>query len=63
MSTHALAHPAGSGTPDAAAANADAFLRSLYVVLALAPEPPQIRADLVLTLVTFLRELHPGFLA
>jgi len=49
-------------TPDPAAGNADAFLRSLYLVLALGPRPPRIRADLVLTLVNFLRELHPGWL-
>lgn len=42
--------------------NADAFLRALYLVLALGQEPPPIRADLVLTLVDFLRELHPDLL-
>lgn len=48
--------------PAAAGVNADAFLRSLYLVLALGQEPPPIRADLVLTLVDFLRELHPDLL-
>ncbi|GAB4008271.1 DUF2785 domain-containing protein [Nocardioides ultimimeridianus] len=48
--------------PAPAGLNADAFLRSLYLVLALGQEPPPIRADLVLTLVDFLRELHPDLL-
>lgn len=58
----ALAHFSGASSPDHGAANADAFLRSLYLVLALGSQPPPIRADLVLTLVTFLRELHPDLL-
>lgn len=48
--------------PDPVAANAAAFLRSVYLVLALGAEPPPIRGDLVLTLVNFLRELHPDLL-
>jgi len=58
----ALAHARRTDQPDHAGANADAFLRSLYLVLALGNQPPPIRADLVLTLVTFLRELHPDLL-
>lgn len=58
----AVAHRPGAGAPAPDAANADAFLRALYLVLALGSEPPSIRADLVLTLVGFLRELHPGLL-
>lgn len=45
-----------------AAVNADSFLRALYLQLALGPEPPAVRADLVLTLVAMLRELHPDLL-
>ncbi|WP_435771240.1 DUF2785 domain-containing protein [Nocardioides sp. SYSU DS0651] len=48
--------------PDPTALNADAFLRALYLQLALGPEPPATRADLVLTLVLLLRELHPELL-
>jgi hypothetical protein len=48
--------------PDPAAVNADMFLRALYLQLALGPEPPPTRADLVLTLVNMLRELHPEIL-
>jgi len=48
--------------PDPAAVNADSFLRALYLQLALGPEPPVTRADLVLTLVVMLRELHPDLL-
>ncbi|TIC88806.1 DUF2785 domain-containing protein [Nocardioides sp. GY 10113] len=53
---------AGSGGPDPVAANVDAFLRALYLQLALAPKPPAIRSDLLLTVVAVLRELHPEFL-
>lgn len=55
----AFRRPWGRGIPDPTAANADAFVRALYVHLALAPQPPQIRADLLLTVVSVLRELHP----
>ena len=48
--------------PDPSAVNADMFLRALYLQLALGPEPPATRADLVLTLVAMLRELHPELL-
>ena len=54
-------HP-GTGEPDPAAANTDAFVRALYLQLALAPKPPAIRADLLLTVVAVLRELHPNLL-
>lgn len=49
----------GRGRPDPVAANADAFVRALYLHLALAPKPPEIRSDLLLTVVAVLRELHP----
>lgn len=54
-------HP-GKGEPDPAAVNTDSFIRALYLQLALAPEPPAIRADLLLTVVAVLRELHPQLL-
>ncbi|MEQ6900075.1 DUF2785 domain-containing protein [Nocardioides sp. YIM 152588] len=53
---------AGTGTPDPVAANVDAFIRALYLHLALAPRQPVVRPDLLLTLVAVLRELHPSFL-
>lgn len=50
----------GASTLDSRA-SADAFLRSLYLLLALGPQHPQVRADLVLVLVDALRQRH-GFL-
>ncbi len=44
-------------------ANAEAFLRALYLQLSLAPGPPQIRADLLLVLVDALRASNPHYLA
>lgn len=41
-----------------ARASADAFLRSLYLLLALGPHHPEVRADLVLVLVDALRARH-----
>lgn len=42
--------------------NSEAFLRALHLQLALAPSPPAIRADLLLTLVDTLRRTSPHFL-
>lgn len=42
--------------------NADAYLRSLYLQLALAPEPPSVRGDLILLVVDALRAAHPHHL-
>lgn len=41
---------------------AEAFLRALYLQVALAPDPPQMRADLLLALVTSLRASNPTYL-
>lgn len=51
----------GSSTamPAADAGNAEAFLRALYLQLALGPNPPEVRADLLLTLVDVLRRRNP----
>lgn len=43
--------------------NPEAFLRALHLQLALAPAPPAIRADLLLTLVDTLRRTNPHSLA
>ncbi len=43
--------------------NPEAFLRALHLQLALAPRPPAIRADLLLTLVDTLRRTNPHALA
>jgi hypothetical protein len=42
--------------------NAEAFLRALYLQLALAPRPPAIRSDLLLVLVDTLRATNPHHL-
>lgn len=47
--------------PFTATANAQAFLRSLYLQLALGSRPPAVRADLMLVLVGLLRETNPAF--
>lgn len=42
--------------------NADAFLRALYLQLALGPKPPTVRSDLLLVIVDALRSAHPTYL-
>lgn len=42
--------------------NLDAYLRALYLQLALGPNPPSVRADLMLLLVDALRLLSPHFM-
>lgn len=42
--------------------NAQAFLRALYLQLAIAPRPPQVRSDLLLVLVDALRSTNPHYL-
>jgi hypothetical protein len=54
-----FARPAGSD-PFVATGNAQAFLRSLYLQLALGSRPPTVRADLMLVLVGLLRETNPA---
>lgn len=48
--------------PSTAGANGQAFLRSLYLQLALGPRPPQVRSDLLLVVVDALRATNPGVL-
>lgn len=54
---------ASDSDPFTATGNAQAFLRSLYLQLALGGRPPAVRADLMLALVGALRETNPGFSA
>ena len=49
--------------PYLTAVNPQAFLRALYLQLSLAPDPPQVRPDLILVLVDALRATNPHFLA
>lgn len=57
---HALAH---RGDPFAATANAQGFLRALFVQLSLSPRPPAIRSDLVLSVIDALRLTNAPYLA
>ena len=42
--------------------NAEAYLRALYLQLALGPRPPEVRSDLLLVLVDALRATNPDYL-
>jgi len=50
------------GDPYLATGNTEAFLRALYLQLALGPKPPAVRADLLLLLVEELRRTNPAWL-
>ena len=53
---------AGAGpSTEPTGGNAQAFLRALYLQLAIGSRPPTVRADLMLVLVGVLRETNPGF--
>lgn len=43
--------------------NAEAFLRALHLQVALSPDPPELRPDLLLELVAALRVVHPTYLS
>jgi hypothetical protein len=49
--------------PFLVAGNAQAFLRSLHLLLALAPGHPEVRADLLLVLIDHLRHTNAPYLA
>ena len=51
------------GDPFLITGNTEAFLRALYLQLALGPKPPMVRADLLLLLVDELRLSSPGSLS
>jgi uncharacterized protein DUF2785 len=51
-----------AGDPYAVAGNVQPFLRALHLQLALAPQPPAQRADLLLTLIDHLKLANPHFL-
>lgn len=48
-----------SADPSAVARNVQSYLRSLHLQLALAPDPPDCRADLLLTLISGLKRSNP----
>jgi hypothetical protein len=53
---------AGGRDPFLVRGNPEAFLRALYLQLALAPRPPDVRSDLLLVLVDALKRTNPYFL-
>lgn len=63
-----LAHRAATSGGDSATdpflvtGNVQAYLRALYLQLALAPNPPACRADLLLSLIDGLKLSNPGYL-
>ncbi|MEO5652882.1 MAG: DUF2785 domain-containing protein [Marmoricola sp.] len=61
----AAAVPSGSAqrNPYLVAGNAQSFLRSLHLQLALAPDPPLLRTDLLLVLIEHLRATNKPYLA
>jgi hypothetical protein len=54
---------AGDRDPFLVRGNPEAFLRALYLQLAIAPRPPDVRSDLLLGLVDALKRTNPYFLA
>lgn len=52
----------GGGDPFQVAGNVQAYLRALHLQLALAPRPPAVRADLLLTLIGLLKKANPNYL-
>ena len=55
--------PGEDADPYARSANPEAFLRALYLQLAIGPRPPAVRSDLLLVLVEALRRSNPWTLA
>lgn len=62
ISAGATARSAPDADPFLATANPEAFLRALHLQVALAPEPTDVRADLLLELVAALRRSNAAYL-
>ncbi|MDQ1103283.1 hypothetical protein QE364_001696 [Nocardioides zeae] len=60
IAARATAYPSERQDPYLVTGNPEAFLRALHLQLALAPQPPQVRSDLLLVLVDALRQTNPG---
>ena len=52
----------GDSDPFLPTANAQAFLRALHLQLAIAPNPPDVRPDLLLVVMSALRSTNPSYL-
>jgi hypothetical protein len=62
LSQAAIYRPHTDVDPFLSTGNAEAFLRALYLQLSLAPRHPDVRADLLLTLVQALKASNPHYL-
>jgi hypothetical protein len=63
LSQSARAHGLGDSDPYLVRGNVQAYLRSLHLLLALAPKPPANRADMLLAVLDRLRESNPDYLS
>jgi hypothetical protein len=63
LGQHARAQGLGDADPFHGAGNVQSYLRSLHLQLALAPNPPATRADLLLAVMDRLRESNPDYLS
>lgn len=63
LARHASPDFSRTGDPYAVTGNVSSFLRALYLQLALASRPPDIRADLLLDLIERLRSVHAQILS
>ncbi len=61
--TSAATVKAGTADPFLLRGNTEAFLRALHLQLALGPNPPAVRSDLLLVVVEALRRTNPHYLA
>jgi len=60
--TEAATPPTHEGDPYVVTGNVQSFLRALYLQVALAPNPPACRADLLLSLISALKRTNPHHL-
>ncbi|HEY1133074.1 MAG TPA: DUF2785 domain-containing protein [Nocardioides sp.] len=60
IAARATAYPSERQDPYLVTGNPEAFLRALHLQLVLAPDPPQMRSDLLLVVVDALRQTNPG---
>jgi hypothetical protein len=62
IASGAVRSTTGDADPFLPTVNAEAFLRAFHLQLAIAPNPPEIRPDLLLALMAALRSTNPSYL-